>query len=149
MICYYDTSALVKLYVEEEGSELAVEYAGKSLLQATSRVAYAEARSAFARSWRNGVLGDQEYREVVSRFKDDWAYFLTLDVSDPVLNRVDYLIDNYPLRGFDAIHLASAGFLAKRIEKERLLVACWDVKLWNYFEQEGFLLIPEHKPVPN
>ncbi len=48
MILYLDTSALVKLYVSEEGSEIvrgAVESAGRV---ATSRIAYAEARAALA-----------------------------------------------------------------------------------------------------
>ncbi len=146
MICYYDTSALVKLYVEEDGSDLVAAYSQKSLMVATSRVAYAEARSAFARSWRDGVLGDKEYREVVSNFKEDWPAFFTLDVSDPVLHRVDYLIDKYRLRGFDALHLASAIVLSRRIKDEKLIVACWDARLWDYYKEEGFLLKPEKRP---
>jgi len=146
MICYYDTSALVKLYVEEEGSELAAAYSRKSLFVATSRVAYAEARSAFARAWREGVLGDQEYRDVVSNFKEEWPAFFTLDVSDSVLQRVDALIDKYRLRGFDALHLASTIVLSRRIEGEELVVGCWDARLWDYYQKEGFSLIPGERP---
>lgn len=40
MICYFDTSALVKLYVEEDGSELVADYSRKSIFIATSRVAF-------------------------------------------------------------------------------------------------------------
>lgn len=32
MISYFDTSALVKLYVEEDGSELVAEYARRAFL---------------------------------------------------------------------------------------------------------------------
>ena len=146
MICYYDTSALVKLYVEEEGSELAALYLQKSKMAATSRVAYAEARSAFARSRRDGVLGEKEYREVIDNFKDEWPYFFSLEVSVPVLNRIDYLIDKYRLRGFDAIHLASAIVLSRRLREEKMIVACWDTRLWSYYKKEGFSIIPGEKP---
>lgn len=146
MICYLDTSALVKLYVTEEGSNLISEYARQSLLVATSRVAYAEARAAFARAWREGVLDEAAYREVVSNFKEEWPAFFTLDVSDPVLQRLDALIDTYPLRGFDALHLASTLVLSRRIDQEEILVGCWDTRLWEYYRKEGFALIPEEKP---
>jgi len=146
MICYFDTSALVKLYVEEEGSDLVSVYTRKSLFVATSRVAYAEARSAFARAWRSGVLGDKEYREVVSNFREDWPRYFTLDVSEPVLQRVDSLVDKYSLRGFDALHLASTIVVSGRIKGEELVVGCWDARLWDYYQQEGFQMIPEEKP---
>lgn len=147
MICYFDTSALVKLYVEEDGSDLVAAYAQKSLFIATSRVAYAEARSAFARSWRDGVLDEKEYRDVVSNFKEEWSAFFTLEVSDPVLHQVDYLVDKYRLRGFDALHLASTLVLARRIKDDNVVVACWDARLWDYYQQEGFSLIPGERPV--
>jgi len=146
MICYFDTSALVKLYVEEEGSELVAGYSQKSLFVATSRVAYAEARSAFARSWREGILDDHAYREVVSNFKEEWPAFFALEVSDSVLQRVDALIDKYPLRGFDVLHFASTIILSRQVESEELVVACWDARLWDYYLQEGFSLIPGERP---
>ncbi len=109
-------------------------------------MAYAEARAAFARAWREEILGDQEYIEVVSNFKEEWPLFLTLDVSDSVLQRVDVLIDKYRLRGFDVLHLASTVFLSRRNEDEELLVGCWDAKLWDCYQQEGFSLLPEERP---
>lgn len=118
MICYFDTSALVKLYVEEEGSDLVSDYTRKSLFVATSKVAYAEARAAFARAWRSGVLGEKEYREVVLNFREDWPRYFILEVSEPVLQRVDSLVEKYSLRGFDALHLASTIVIAGRIKGE-------------------------------
>ena len=126
MICYFDTSALVKLYVEEEGSKQVKDYAQKCSLVATSKVAYAESCSAFARAWREGVLETSSYREAVSNFKEEWPAFFVLDVSDSVLQRIDTLIDKYPLRAFDALHLASAITLTKRFMHEEVLVGCWD-----------------------
>jgi len=146
MICYFDTSALVKLYVEEEGSELVAEYSRNCIFLATSRVAFAEGRAAFARARREGILDVNSYRDVVSCFNVDWTSYFALEVSDTVLKLVDSLVDKYPLRGFDALHLASAIILSRRIDEEELIVACWDAKLWDYYKQEGFTLIPQSKP---
>ena len=49
LILYLDTSALVKLYVRERGSARVRAQVGKADAIATSVVAYAEARAAFAR----------------------------------------------------------------------------------------------------
>ena len=46
---YLDTSALVKLYVEEEGRETVFEAVEGADRVATSTVAYAESRAAFDR----------------------------------------------------------------------------------------------------
>jgi len=146
MICYFDTSALIKLYVEEAGSKQVKDYAQKSLLVATSRVAYAEARAAFARAWREDVLEASNYREAVSYFKEEWPTYFALDVSDSVLQRLDTIIEKYPLRGFDALHLASAMTLSKRFMHEDMIVGCWDARLWDCFQQEGFTLIPTKNP---
>jgi predicted nucleic acid-binding protein len=146
MICYFDTSALVKLYVEEDGSELVADYSRKSIFIATSRVAFAEARSAFARARREGILEVQAYCDVVANFNEDWPSYFALEVSDSVLQRVDALVDKYPMRGFDAIHLASTIILSRRLDGEDLQVACWDARLWDYYLQEGFSLIPGDRP---
>ena len=147
MICYFDTSALVKLYVEEDGSELTAAYSMKSSLWLHPWLLTQKPGLLFARAWRGGVLGNREYQKVVSNFKEEWPAFYALGVSDSVLQRVDTLIDRYRLRGFDAIHLASTIVLSNRCEGEGLVVGCWDAKLWDYYRQEGFLLLPEEPPV--
>lgn len=146
MICYLDSSAMVKLYVEENGSDLAKKCVQDSLLVATSKVAYAEVMAAFARAWREEILGQREYKDAVANFKEDWPEFFALDVSNAVLQRVDDVIDRYNLRGFDALHLASALVLSRRNEGEEIWAACWDSRLWDSFRQEGFLLIPKIRP---
>jgi uncharacterized protein with PIN domain len=52
MVLYLDTSSLVKLYVEEKDSSRVANLVGSSNVTATSLVAYAEARAAFARRFR-------------------------------------------------------------------------------------------------
>jgi uncharacterized protein len=69
---YLDTSALVKLYVEEEGRETVFEAVEKAEWVATSTVAYAEARAAFARKVRSGDLPERGRRQAVSDLDVEW-----------------------------------------------------------------------------
>lgn len=108
MILYLDTSALVKLYVVEEGREAverAVEEAGRI---ATSAVAYAEARAALARKLREGVFSGEEHREAVAALDEDWRTLEVLSVTENVARFAGELAERHALRGFDAVHLASA-----------------------------------------
>ncbi len=108
MILYLDTSSLVKLYVEEDGSDEVRELAGNGQTISSSWVAYAEARSAFARRYRGGGVSILEYGKRVDDFERDWGGYLKLDVHSQVLRTAGQLTEKHGLRALDAIHLASA-----------------------------------------
>jgi len=67
-----DTSALVKLYVEEERHEAVFEAVEGVERLATSTVAYAEARAVFARKVRIGDLNDEGHWQAVSDLDGEW-----------------------------------------------------------------------------
>lgn len=75
---------------------------------ATSTVAYAEARSAFARLRREGILSEEEHRRVVVALDERWPSYDRLAASDNIARLAGALAEQYALRGFDALHLASA-----------------------------------------
>lgn len=122
MALYLHTSALVKLYVdEEEGRGLvrrAVEEAGRV---ATSTVAYAEARAALARKQREGELDHEQRSRAVAALDAEWRGFDRIPVSNLVAYRAGVLAERYAPRGFDAIHLASAARLGERFPDVRFL----------------------------
>jgi predicted nucleic acid-binding protein len=107
LIGYLDTSSLVKLYVEEDGSLLVRDFVERSELVATSVVAYAEARAALARQRREGGLTTAGYDRARSDFERDWPAYLTIAVSEPVYRSAGDLAEKHHLRGFDSLHLAS------------------------------------------
>jgi predicted nucleic acid-binding protein len=121
LVVYLDTSALLKLYVEEEGHELVREAVGAAELAATSTVAYAEARAGLARRLREGDFTEEEHRGAVEDLLSDWPTYARLDASDPVSQRAGELAERHALRGFDSIHLASALRLSERFEDLRFL----------------------------
>ena len=73
MILYLDTSALVKLYAEEAGSEVVRRTVAASDLIATSLLSYAEARSALARKCRGGEIAHAALNRLRQEFERDWA----------------------------------------------------------------------------
>jgi len=119
---YLDTSALVKLYLDEEGHELVIRAVDEAPRVTTSTVAYAETRAAFARRNREGTFDDEEYLRAITTLDEDWRDFTRLAVSNLVAYRAGTLAEQYALRGFDAIHLASAVRLEERFEDLRFLV---------------------------
>ena len=136
MRLYLDTSALVKLYVEEDGSGAVRRAVGQSRPVATSAVAYVEARAAFSRRRNEGHLTAAEHRRVVRDLDADWDRFLRLEVTEPLIREAADLAEAHRLRAYDAIHLASA-----RVMKERLggtvLFASWDTHLERAAAREG------------
>jgi predicted nucleic acid-binding protein len=145
MICYLDTSALVKLYVHEQGSETVCKLVEAASVVATSKVAYPEARAALARGLREDLLAKKDYRLVVAALQHDWTRYLALEVSDSLVWLAGELAEKHRLRGFDAIHLAAALTLKTQV-KSRVVVACWDVWLWEALSAVELEVVPENKP---
>jgi predicted nucleic acid-binding protein len=145
MICYLDTSALVKLYVQEPGSEMVRKLVDEASVVGTSKVAYPEARAAFARGFREGLLEEKDYHRVVAALQNDWPSYLTLEVSDSLVWLAGELAEKYRLRGFDSIHLAAAVTLRTRV-KDRVVAACFDDRLWEALGAVELEVIPEAKP---
>ncbi|MDP9410077.1 MAG: type II toxin-antitoxin system VapC family toxin [Actinomycetota bacterium] len=118
---YLDTSALLKLYVKEEGYELVRQAVGVASTVATSTVAYAEARAGLARRFREGDFTEEEHRGAVKDLNGDWPVYDRLSVSDSVAYQAGELAERYALRGYDAVHLASAVRLSERFGNLRFL----------------------------
>jgi predicted nucleic acid-binding protein len=115
MILYLDTSALVKLYVEEPLSqELTVAVADAEAV-ATSLVAYVESRAAFARARREARLSAQIYRRIEKTFATDWPRYISIEVTDLLVKDAGDLAVTRSLRGYDALHLASAVSLRQQV----------------------------------
>ena len=106
MILYLDTSALVKLYIEESGSSAVAAVVEAATAVATARISYAEARAAFARHARAGGLG-AELRRVVSQLDEEWGQYSIVEVTDTVVRRAGTLAERHKLRAYDAVQLSA------------------------------------------
>lgn len=125
---YFDTSALIKLFILEKGSENAQRLFHDHFPPATAVIAHAEIYSGVNRRKREGHLSSQQYTRLSRRFEEHWATYIRIELTEEVLAGAKELLERYPLRAFDAIHLASAISLQKGI-REPLQFAAADSRL--------------------
>jgi uncharacterized protein len=142
---YLDTSALLKVYVDEDGSALVRERVEQAARLATSAVTYVEAHSALARRRQGGDLSPGRYRTAVATFEEGWDRYLRLDVGAAVLGDAARLATRHLLKAYDAIHLASALRFRSGLEAD-VTLAAWDDELDAASLREGLqVLRPRHK----
>jgi predicted nucleic acid-binding protein len=125
---YLDTSALVKFYVEEDGSTLVRKWIDNAETVATSIIAYVEARAAFARRRRERRISTTAYAAMIRDFEADWDHYLILEATEPLIKRAGKIAEAHALRAYDAIHLASARILKDKL-METVSFASWDERL--------------------
>jgi predicted nucleic acid-binding protein len=135
MIIYLDTSSLVKLYVEEDESSKVDALVRSSEVTATSIVAYAEARAAFARRFREKAFTPVEHDRIKTFFDKDWSSYLILSITGDMIRLAGDLAEKHALRGFDSIHLASALTLRRELSTS-IIFSCFDDNLQKASERE-------------
>lgn len=113
MTLYLDTSSLVKLYVPEAGSSEVRALFADADIAATSTIAYPETRAALARLRREDILPRGQFTTIKRSFEAEWPEYLVLDVTSGVSREAGELAEQYGLRGFDAVHLASFAAIAR------------------------------------
>jgi len=128
LILYLDTSALVKAYVEEGHSSQVLQSMKSASASASHRIAYVEARAAFARLQREHVLNESEWQILKDEFLVDWENYLQIDTTQSLLERAGEIAEAFALRAYDSVHLATAQLLHENSE-ETVIFACYDRKL--------------------
>lgn len=125
---YLDASALVKRYVEEDGSE-AVREAMADQDWVSCRVCEVETRRAVDRAG-----GSEE----LERVESDWHAFEIVEVDAVLCERATELACTTGLRTLDALHLAAALGLPRR----GLDFATWDSRLHRAAREHGLATLP-------
>lgn len=108
LIAYFDTSAFLKLVVEEAWSGEAAAVWHSASRRVSSRLLYPEARAALAAAHRAGRLRSSGARNARAVFEQLWAAVEVVELTPQLAGRAGDLADRHSLRGYDAVHLASA-----------------------------------------
>lgn len=113
---YLDSSALIKHYLRERGTD-----AVDAQLQAeaqnvrsvfTSVLTYAEMHAVLARRAREKLLSPLQAAAIQDRFDADWVLEISpIELGTNVLVFVRKIVRDFPLKGADAVHLASVLWL--------------------------------------
>lgn len=138
-IVYFDSSAFVKLVVQERGSETAATLWDGCDAPVASRLAYPEVCAALAAAGRAHRLDPPELQSALAAWEEFWAAVRPVEFTDQISKRAGRLAERHALRGADAIHLASAMALST----ENLLFAVWDRRLRSGVTTAGIRLVPD------
>jgi uncharacterized protein len=121
-VVYFDASALVKLVVDESGSDLAAELWDGCDAAVASRLAYPEIRAALSAAGRNLDLDAADQAAAERSWEEFWSAIRPVELTRDVEQHAGTLAARHALRVADAVHLASA--LA--FSEPGLIVAAWD-----------------------
>lgn len=124
-LVYFDSSAWVKLVVEEAGSDLAADMWDGCDAALSSRLAYPEVRAALAAAGRTHDLDETDLAAAERAWEGFWATARPVELTSAVERHAGQLARLHALRGSDAVHLASA--LA--VGDPELVFAAWDQRL--------------------
>ncbi|MDO9012869.1 MAG: type II toxin-antitoxin system VapC family toxin [Gallionella sp.] len=128
MILFCDTSALLKLYIVETGSEVVKGWVTKAEAVAVCRVAWAEAHAALSRRAREVSEDAPVIEQAKAALARDWPHYLVMEVDQMLVERAGDYADTFALRGYDSIQLAAA-FETGRIAQLPVCFACFDMRL--------------------
>jgi predicted nucleic acid-binding protein len=145
LILYLDASALVKRYVAECGSRQVAEAIAAAEAVGTSLISRAETAAALAKAVRVGAITRQEAASALQVFRSEWPNLVRVQAAEVLVARADELAWELGLRGYDAVHLASA-LVWQDGMGERVTVATFDRQLWEAAEGRGMLAFPDDLP---
>ncbi len=127
---YLDASALVKRYVEEEGSETVRTAMAAERAWWTCRIGFVETVRA---------VGLASGTRAVRAFKREWESFGIVEVDGALAEHAATLALSTELRSLDAMHLAAALLLSR----EDLTLSTWDTRLHAAARRQGLRTLPE------
>lgn len=130
MSLYLDASALVKRYVDEDGSDAVVEAMSGEDTWTMCRIGFVETVRAVARG------GEPED---IERVKRDWTVGCdVVELDQGLAEHAARLALASGLRALDALHLAAA----LNLSDEDLIFATWDVRLHRAAREQGLRTLP-------
>ena len=128
MILFCDTSALVKLYIQEEFSDEVCAMAESARVIAVSRISWAETMATLARRVRESPTDAQAIEAVRVHVRIDWSSFAIVEVTQSLVELAGDYADTFALRGYDSVQLAAAKMLQEGTS-EAFCFACFDIRL--------------------
>jgi len=135
-IVYFDSSAFVKLLIEEDGSDVAAALWDGCDAAASSRLAYPEVLAALSAAVRAHRIDADEQLRAQAMWEEFWAATRAVELTDHIAHHAGELAAAHALRGADAIHLASV------LAIDDAVFAVWDQRLRTAGQATGIRLAP-------
>jgi uncharacterized protein len=145
MMIYADTSALVKLFVTEANSVATRVAFQDARALGTGLLTRAELGAALARGARRGILSEDEAQTARQWLRRVWPTWSHVMMNADLVSRAESLAWDYKLRGYDAVHLASALSWQSQIGHP-VAMATFDQELWDAASLAGLGVWPDTAP---
>lgn len=138
---YWDSSALVPLFVEQESTAAVRDlYSGDSGIL-TWTLSEIEVLSAFCRLERDGVILWEGFESIAQGLLSLWQTIDAVTAMDAVKQRARRLLRTHRLRGADALQLGAA-LLTASDDPPSIPFVCLDDRLAAAARREGFVVLP-------
>lgn len=147
MILYLDTSALLKLYLAESGSDR-VREAVRDAEVCTHQVAWVEVHAGFAMAVRMGRLSDPDMDDHLRSFEADWSVMDVVNLDDALTRRAGGMARQFGLRAYDSVHLAAAERVMVTVGSGDFMFMRFDAKLDSAARALGMTLPGAGKKAP-
>lgn len=108
MRVFFDSSAFVKRYVQEEGTDTVLFWSDQATELCLAGIALPEIISALCRLQRENRISPLQYRHLKTMLLSDIVDAVVTDLNATVMRRAIVCLENNLLRGMDAIHIGSA-----------------------------------------
>lgn len=123
--------------IAEDGSDLAAALWATPHLAASSTLAHPEARAALAAAQRGGRLSGAAHRDAVDDFGSLQGELSLIGIDTELAREAGELAEGFRLRGYDAVHLASA-----LCSGEVVTLVSWDDDLRRAAVEAGCAVAP-------
>jgi predicted nucleic acid-binding protein len=108
MRVFFDSSAFVKRYIQEAGTEEILAWCDRATEIVLAGIALPEIISAFCRLRRESRIDNTQYRQLKTLLLADIEDAAICDLTPLVIARTIAALEASALRGMDAIHIGSA-----------------------------------------
>ena len=108
MRVFFDSSAFVKRYIREAGTDAVLDWCDRASEIGLSGIALPEIIAAFCRLRREGRLSGAQYRQLKTVLLADIEDTAICDLTPEVLRRTVISLESSALHAMDAIHIGSA-----------------------------------------
>lgn len=133
MIGYLDTSVFVPLLIAEPSSPSCRRLWDDADAVVSTRLLYVETAAALAQARRMDRLTDEQHDEAVTLLDRLWSEMDVAEVDEAVVRRAAVLARRFALRGYDAVHCASA----EQLDDEAVVAASGDQRLLDAWAELG------------
>jgi predicted nucleic acid-binding protein len=126
---YFDSSALVPLVIAEPATPSCTRLWDDADVIVSSSLAYVEVHAALAQAMRQRRIDERGWRAAVRAFEARWEDVVRASPHDSIIALAATLAASHGLRGYDAVHCATAVAAASddfvAVSGDRDLLRAW------------------------